>query len=217
MTSVRTVSLDGFRGLGALAVLALVLSLAPLASEAEAQFNSARYITRNWSGSGQLTQGLDSNKVMFLQSTLNRFGFYTNDRLSGGGYITSDCNRTYDGAVDGNFGPCTTKAVKNYQKFHGLAIDGKIDSNDWTNLQSTHTTVQVNETPARCANGTMRNLETYACYYSSDLHPRSYSTKTYAFGTHDGIVFWHQTRSCWTAAKRSDTGACIRYEQDGSL
>ena len=40
----------------------------------------------------------------------------------------------YDLAVDGSFGKETRKAVKDYQKKHGLAVDGIVGKNTWNSL-----------------------------------------------------------------------------------
>ena len=49
---------------------------------------------------------------VFLQICLNGFGLETE--------------------VDGEFGPLTEKAVKAYQRYKGLEVDGKVGADTWS-------------------------------------------------------------------------------------
>ncbi|MFN0219625.1 MAG: peptidoglycan-binding domain-containing protein [Hyphomicrobium sp.] len=43
-------------------------------------------------------------------------------------------NKVYGGAIDGKYGPGTTKAVSAYQKKKGLSVDGKVGKSTWGKL-----------------------------------------------------------------------------------
>lgn len=60
------------------------------------------------SGPRVLSQGMTGQDVANLQSQLNRFG--------------------YGLAVDGDFGPATDRAVRDFQSRHGLTVDGQVGS-----------------------------------------------------------------------------------------
>lgn len=39
-----------------------------------------------------------------------------------------------DSAIDGDFGPSTERAVKDFQRAKGLSVDGIVGRNTWTKL-----------------------------------------------------------------------------------
>ena len=63
-----------------------------------------------------IRRGSLSNYVLIAQDDLNTLGFRTN-------------------GLDGIFGSATQKAVREYQKMRGLAVDGIVGCNTWRSLQ----------------------------------------------------------------------------------
>jgi len=61
-----------------------------------------------------LKKGIKNDSVMYLQNTLNKKG--------------------YELATDGDFGPKTDIAVKDYQAKNGLVVDGIVGFNTWVKL-----------------------------------------------------------------------------------
>ena len=67
------------------------------------------------SGKPVLMKGSKGNDVKDLQNALNKFG--------------------YSLVVDGDFGPKTDSAVRDFQKNHGLKVDGKVGPLTWAELE----------------------------------------------------------------------------------
>ncbi|MBE9223883.1 peptidoglycan-binding protein [Phormidium sp. LEGE 05292] len=63
-----------------------------------------------------ISSGSKGNDVKYLQQLLNKKG--------------------YSLKVDGDFGPHTVAAVKQFQKSHGLAVDGVVGPKTWNALLS---------------------------------------------------------------------------------
>ena len=95
----------------------------------------------------QISYGSRGDDVLQLQKRLNQSG--------------------YNLAVDGNFGPKTQAAVKDYQKRNSLAVDGIVGKNTWGALNANNTaSTQIVDDDAAPKNNTTPSGDSYA---ESDL------------------------------------------------
>ena len=69
-----------------------------------------------------LKKGAKGNQVKALQALLIGYGYK----------MTDSNGKTY--GVDGSFGGATDKAVRKYQKDHGLSVDGSVGPATWNSL-----------------------------------------------------------------------------------